>query len=162
MSASRRFEPGVSRVTSARPLVELLIADKGAEWAEDRLAVAVARRPRRGCWPAVYASCSTKALAPGEIVVLTSATTDLRVYERALEDEGIPTYVIGGRGYWSHPQVVDFVSYLSALANPRDEQALYTVLASPLAGASPDALVLLAAAAREADKDPWWLLSSGG
>ena len=80
--------------------------------------------------------------APGEIVVLTRATTDLRAYERALEDPGPPTYVIGGRGYWSHPQVVDLVAYLRALANPRDEQALYTVLASPLVGVSLDALVV--------------------
>ena len=56
-------------------------------------------------------------------MLLTRATTDLRVYERALEERGIPTYVIGGRGYWAHPQVVDLVAYLRALANPRDEEA---------------------------------------
>ena len=56
----------------------------------------------------------------------------------------MPTYVIGGRGYWSHPQVVDLVAYLRALANPRDEEALYAVLASPLVGVSLDALVVLA------------------
>ena len=73
-----------------------------------------------------------RALAPGsgelladgtaarDVVLLTRATTDLRVYERALEDRGIPTYVIGGRGYWAHPQVIDMVAYLRALANPRD------------------------------------------
>ena len=56
---------------------------------------------------------------------------------------GSPTYVIGGRGYWAHPQVLDLVAYLQALANPRDEEALYTVLASPLVGVSLDALVVL-------------------
>ena len=86
---------------------------------------------------------------PRDVVLLTRATTDLRVYERALEDRGIPTYVIGGRGYWAHPQVIDMVGYLEALANPRDEEALYTVLASPLVGVSADALVVLAAAARD-------------
>jgi ATP-dependent exoDNAse (exonuclease V) beta subunit len=44
------------------------------------------------------------------------------------------------------------------LANPRDEEALYTVLASPLVGVSTDALVMLAAAARESGRDPWWVL----
>ena len=78
-------------------------------------------------------------------MLLTRATTDLRAYERALEERGLPTYVIGGRGYWSHPQVVDMVGYLEALANPRDEEALYTVLASPLVGVVADALVVLAA-----------------
>ena len=81
-------------------------------------------------------------------MLLTRATTDLRVYERALEERGIPTYVIGGRGYWAHPQVIDMVGYLEALANPRAEEALYTVLASPLVGVSADALVMLAAVAR--------------
>jgi ATP-dependent helicase/nuclease subunit A len=50
------------------------------------------------------------------------------------------------------------VSYLRALANPRDEEALYAVLGSPLVSASPDALVLLGAAARESGRDPWWEL----
>ena len=86
------------------------------------------------------------------------ATTDMRAYERALEARGVPTYVIGGRGYWSHPQVVDLVAYLRALANPRDEEALYGVLASPLVGASLDALVVLGAAARASERDPWWVM----
>ena len=83
------------------------------------------------------------------------ATTDMRAYERALERRGLPTYVIGGRGYWAHPQVLDMLAYLRALANPRDEAPLFGVLASPLVGASLDALVLLAAAARGARVDPW-------
>src|SRR5581483_3440485 len=100
--------------------------------------------------------------APRDFVVLSRATTDLRAYERALEERGIPTYVIGGRGYWAHPQVVDMVAYLRALANPRDEEALYTVLASPLVGLSVDGLVVVAAAARAAGRDPWWLLREPG
>jgi ATP-dependent exoDNAse (exonuclease V) beta subunit len=86
----------------------------------------------------------------------------MRAYERALEDRGIATYTVGGRGYWAHPQVVDMVAYLRALANPRDEEALYGVLGSPLVGASLDALVLLAAAARTAGRDPWWVLREPG
>ncbi len=66
--------------------------------------------------------------------------------------------MIGGRGYWAHPQVIDMVSYLEALANPREEEALFTVLASPLVGVSADALVVLAAAARDRRRDPWSVL----
>ena len=84
--------------------------------------------------------------APGEIVVLLRAMTDVRVYERSLEQHGLPTYVIGGRGYWDHPQIVDLVCYLRALDNPLDEEAFYGVLGSPLVGASLDALVLISAA----------------
>ncbi|MGI8946182.1 MAG: UvrD-helicase domain-containing protein [Thermoleophilaceae bacterium] len=85
-----------------------------------------------------------------DVVVLVRATTHLSVYERALEERGVPTYVLGGRGYWSQQQVADLRAYLAALANPRDELALYSLLASPLAGASLDALVLVAEAGRGA------------
>ena len=77
------------------------------------------------------------------MVVLLRATTHIGFYERALEERGIPTYVLGGRGYWSQQQVADLRAYLAALANPRDELALYSVLASPLVGASLDALAVL-------------------
>ena len=155
-----RFIPlraGRPEPSAGEPRVELLIADKGADWAPEglaspwRLAEATALAARVGELIAAGA-------APREIVLLTRATTDLRVYERALEEVGIPTYVIGGRGYWAHPQVVDVVAYLRALANPRDEEALYTVLASPLLGVSVGALVVLAAGARAASRDPWWIL----
>ncbi len=74
--------------------------------------------------------------------MLLRATTDMHVYEQALERELVPTYVIGGRGYWSHPQVIELVAYLRALVNPLDTEALYAVLLSPLCGLSLDGLVL--------------------
>ena len=132
-----RFRPlraGRSDPPAAEPLVELLVADKGADWASDGLAAPWRLAEARALAARVAEARSPADAEPREIVVLTRATTDLRAYERALEDAGIPTYVIGGRGYWSHPQVVDVVAYLRALANPRDEEALYTVLASPLVG----------------------------
>ena len=139
------------------PRVELLVADKGADWAMEGLGA-----PWRVAEARALAARVERLLgdgtAPREVVLLTRATTDLRVYERALEDRGIPTYVIGGRGYWAHPQVIDMVSYLEALANPRAEEALFTVLASPLVGVSADALVVLAATARDRRRDPWSVL----
>ena len=141
----------------ADPAVELVLVDKAADWENEGVAspwrVAEARTLADRVAELVAAG-----RAPGEIVVLMRATTDMRAYERALERRGLPTYVIGGRGYWSHPQVVDLVAYLRALANPRDEESLYGVLASPLVGVSLDALVVLAAASRESERDPWWLL----
>ena len=106
---------------------------------------------RRGCWPAGWPPDRGEGRPAGEIVLLTRATTDLRAYERALEDAGVATYVIGGRGYWSHPQVVQLVGYLRALANPLDQEALYGTLLSPLCGLSLDGLVLYAAGAAERD-----------
>jgi ATP-dependent exoDNAse (exonuclease V) beta subunit len=152
-----RLRAGRSEPAAPEPLVELLIADKGGDWAAEGIAapwrIAEARALARRVGELVAAGAP-----PREFVVLTRATTDLRAYERALEERGIPTYVIGGRGYWAHPQIVDVVSYLRALANPRDEEALYTVLASPLVGVSVDALVVLAAAGRSLSRDPWWVL----
>lgn len=95
---------------------------------------------------------------PGDVAVLLRAKSDMAVYERALEDLGIPTYVVGGQGYWAQQQVADLISYLNALANPENELALYGVLASPLVGASSDTLALIRMAARELRRGTWWAL----
>ncbi len=158
-----RFEaprPGRDDPPAEDPRVELLVIDKGVDWTAEGLASPWRLAEARALAGRVRELVDEGA-RPSEIVVLTRATSDLRTYERELERRGIPTYVIGGRGYWSHPQVVDLVGYLRALANPRDEEALYTVLASPLVGVSLDALVVLAASARAAGRDPWSLLRDG-
>ena len=78
--------------------------------------------------------------------MLLRALGDLPVYERALEDQGLLTLSVGGRGYWGRQVVRDLCAWLAALANPRDETALYGVLASPLVGLSSDALAHVARA----------------
>ncbi len=95
---------------------------------------------------------------PGDVAVLMRATADLPLFERALEEEGVPTYLIGGRGYFGHPQVSDLVAWLSLLANPDDEPALWEVLASPMVGLGTAGLVLVGRAAARAERTPWWLL----
>ena len=92
--------------------------------------------------------------------MLFRATTHMSFYERALEERGILTHVVGGRGYWSQQQVVDLRHWLAALANPLDELAVYSVLASPLAGLSLDAVALIGLEAHRTRRDPWWLLQS--
>ena len=114
----RPLLPGRAGVAEAAdPAVELVLVDKAADWENEGVAspwrVAEART-----LAARVAELVRAGHAPAEIVVLMRATTDMRAYERALEGHGLPTYVIGGRGYWSHPQVVDMVAYLRALANP--------------------------------------------
>jgi len=90
-----------------------------------------------------------------DVVVLVRAATDLHVFERALEREGFATLAGGGRGYWLRQPVQDLTSYLGALVNPRDERALYGMLASPLCGLSSDGLAHVAAVARGGGGDPW-------
>jgi ATP-dependent helicase/nuclease subunit A len=160
----RQLVPGRESVVGggAGPLVELIVADKGSEWDEIGIAAPWRIAEARALASRVASLVADGDAAPGEVVVLTRATTDLRAYERALEERGVPTYVIGGRGYWSHPQVVDLVCYLRAVANPFDQEALYTVLASPLVGCCLSTLVILVAAARAAGRDPWWLLRDPG
>ncbi len=136
------------------PRVELIVADKAAAWAVEGQASPWRLAEARALAGRVIELVET-GTPPGDVVVLTRATTDLRTYERALEERGVPTYVIGGRGYWTHPQVIDLLAYLRALANPLDEEALVMLLASPLVAATPDELVLLAGAAR-AEKRALW------
>ena len=97
----------------------------------------------------------------GDVVVLLRATGDMALYERALAERGVPTYLVGGRGFWGQREVQDLVAWLALLANPDDEPRLWEALASPLVGASSDALVLLKAAARHAKTGPWAALLAG-
>ncbi|MCW2951130.1 MAG: UvrD/REP helicase [Conexibacter sp.] len=149
----------------AGPRVELLITDCAADWESAGLLAPglVATAPLWRIAEAKLLAARVRALLdtgrpPGDVVLLLRATGDLAVYERALAELEVPTYVIGGRGYWSQQQVRDLVAYLGVLANPRDGLSLMTVLASPLGGLSSDALVQLAAAARASGRDPWWEL----
>ncbi|MCW3010598.1 MAG: family ATPase, partial [Solirubrobacterales bacterium] len=98
--------------------------------------------------------------APEDVVVLVRAATDLHVFERALEREGFATLAGGGRGYWLRQPVQDLTSYLGALVNPRDERALYGVLASPLCGLSSDGLAHVAAVARAGSRGAWGAVRS--
>jgi ATP-dependent helicase/nuclease subunit A len=132
--------------------IELLVTGK-AGWAEVDLGETL---PSSTSWRLAEARMLAQRLAElvqdgtpeRDIVVLARAATDLGLFERALEDQGLRTYLIGGRGFWSARQVQDVVAYLALLANPRDELRLYEVLASPMAGASSDELALLAAEAQ--------------
>ncbi|MEX2644726.1 MAG: 3'-5' exonuclease [Gaiellaceae bacterium] len=124
--------------------VELLVTDKsayagsGLHWrrAEAR---AVARRVRE----LVDAGEAT----PGEIVLLFAAGTDAEWFEEELRALGLPTYRATGRGYFGQQQVADLLAYLRLLHNRYDDEALVSVLASPLVGISNDGLVLIRRAA---------------
>ena len=75
-----------------------------------------------------------EGVAPRDVVVLLRAAADMGLYERALELAGLPT--LAGR----RPRLVGApagprpLHLLAALANPRDEEALLGLLASPLVG----------------------------
>ena len=137
---------------ASEPLVELLITDQ-AGWEDIDLGEV---RPGARAWRQAEARLLAQRVAdlvaagthrPEDVVVLLRALGDLPVYERALEDQGLLTMSVGGRGYWGRQVVRDLCAWLAAVANPRDEAALYGVLASPLVGLSSDGLAHIAGAA---------------
>ncbi len=175
---AERFADAYTPLVAAReagpedgPLIELLLTDRRA-WSErgertsltQPLAQAVAGSlPPAALWRHAEARLLAQRVAElvdagqaaaGDVAVLLRAAGDLPVYERALEERGLRTLAAVG-AFWGHPQVGDLVAWLRALANPLDELALYSVLASPLVGLSSDGLALVALHARAAGVGAW-------
>lgn len=144
--------------------VELLLTDvRGWEQREDLVGPIAAGLPHAQLWRQAEARMLAQRVAElvaegraraGEVVVLLRAAGDLEVFERALQLCGLRTLAAVG-AFWGHQQIGDLISYLRALANPLDERALYSALASPLAGCSHDCLALLADAARADRRGVW-------
>jgi ATP-dependent exoDNAse (exonuclease V) beta subunit len=126
------------------PAVEVLLTDKRACREQD---VPWRRSEVRHVAKRVRELVESGQYVPGEIVLLFAAGTNAERYEEALREQGLPTYRATGRGYFGQQQVVDLLAYLRLLHNRYDDEALVTVLASPLVGVSNDALVLLRQAA---------------
>jgi ATP-dependent exoDNAse (exonuclease V) beta subunit len=124
--------------------VELLVTDKGS-YAGSGLHWR--RAEARHIAGRVRELVDSGSAAPGEIVLLFAAGTDAEWYEEELRAAGLPTYRATGRGYFGQQQVVDLLAYLRLLHNRYDDEALVTVLASPLVGVSNDCLVLIRRAA---------------
>ena len=129
---------------AAGPAVELLVTDKASFKGSD---VHWRRGEARAVAERVHRLVESGEAEPGEIVLLFAAGTDAEVFEEELRALGLPTYRAAGRGYFGQQQVVDLLAYLRLVHNRYDDQALVTVLASPLVGVSNDALWLLRRAA---------------
>ncbi len=138
------------------PAVEVLLTDATDDWKEHPAAAAIAaglpytRTFARAAEARLLAQRVRELVDAGEaragdVTVLLRASGDIETFERALQLEGLRTLATVGT-FWERQQITDLHSYLRALANPRDEEALYGVLASPLAGLSRDGLALLAIA----------------
>ncbi|MCW3024645.1 MAG: family ATPase, partial [Solirubrobacterales bacterium] len=149
---------------SAEPAVELLLTNtRGWEEHEDLAASLAAGLPHAQPWRQAEAWTLAGRIAElvqtgraraGEVAVLLRASGDLDVFERALQLRGLRTLAAVG-AFWGSQQIGDLISYLRALANPLDEEALYGALASPLGGCSRDCLGLLADAAAAGAHGAW-------
>jgi ATP-dependent helicase/nuclease subunit A len=157
------LRPGREDPPAAEPVVELLITDADA-WNGDSpgalslglpAASAVKQAEARLVAQRVAALVHEEGVAPRDVVVLLRASAEMGLYERALELAGLPTLAAVGSGWWGRQQIRDLCHLLAALANPRDEEALLGLLASPMVGLSSDALALLALGAREGAMTIW-------
>jgi ATP-dependent exoDNAse (exonuclease V) beta subunit len=161
-----RFAPLVARREDGdgeEGAVELLLTHSEG-WDEDeqlgrRVAAGLPDAPR---WRQAEARLLAERVAQlvsdgeakaGEVVVLLRSTPDLELYERALQLSGLQTLATVGT-FWDRQQIGDLIAYLQALANPLDEEALYSVLASPLAGCSRDGLAWIGRSARRREGGP--------
>ncbi len=151
------------------PIVELLLTDRRG-WDAFPGDNALEGMPEATPWRQAEARLLAARVAQfvasgqaraGEIVVLLRALGDLPVYESALRQCGLRT-LAGVGGFWSHQQVGDLLAWLRTLANPLDELALYSTLASPLVGLSSDGLALLAGVARERHCGIWQVIEDSG
>ena len=152
------------------PLVELLLVDKSPVRWKDTLGDDPFNAADANVWRAAEARLLAKRIESiavaerrsyGEFVILLRASSDAPLYERALRDRGVPTYLAGGGGYWGQQQVADIRSYLAAVANPLDEVALIAALASPLGDVSLDGVVALGLAAKRSHRNVWEALVAG-
>ncbi len=82
------------------------------------------------------------------MAVLVRAWKRAPAFAEALRAEGFAV-IVGGGDFLGRPEVLLVRALLAAIANPRDEQALVTVLASPLGGVSASALWELARSGAE-------------
>ncbi len=83
---------------------------------------------------------------PGDIAILFARMTNSLMYERALQQRGIPYYVVAGTGFFQRQEVFDVLTALGAVDNPRDDIALLGTLRGGLFGLSDNALMHVAQA----------------
>ncbi len=151
---------------SAGPRVELLVADSSAWTAlqpppPSLLAgLPAATRPGDAAEALLIAQRIRELIddgsaTAGEIAVLVRAGAKMPLYERTLERAGVPVVAAQGRGWWGRLEVQDLLHHLRVLLNPRDEEALFGALASPLAGVGPNTLALLALDRRRSGGHAW-------
>ncbi len=138
-----------------RTSVELLKitqqADESLDHARLREASAIAQRIRT-----LY---EDEKIPYGDIAILFQAMTSEPIYEQALKKEGIPYFVIAGRGFYHQPEIRDMMSFLGHLENPLSDIPLAATLRSPFFQVKDDTLVWLAHYAKK--ENEWNALYEG-
>jgi len=79
----------------------------------------------------------------GDAAILFRALSNVALYEAALEEYGIPYYVVGGKAFYSQQEVYDLLNFLRVLDSVCDDVALAGVLRSPFFSLDDETLFLL-------------------
>ena len=100
---------------------------------------------------------------PRDLAILFRSRTHYRVYEEALTDRGVPTYVYRGLGFFDSPEVKDVQALVRFLSEPGSELRSAELLRSRFVGLSDVGLALLAAErGRQRREGPFAKLLRGG
>ncbi|OIO38349.1 MAG: hypothetical protein AUJ72_02680 [Candidatus Omnitrophica bacterium CG1_02_46_14] len=86
-----------------------------------------------------------------DIAILFRSLTKSYLYEKELNDSGIPYALAKGGGFYEKPEILDFINFLKLIENPGLDIALAGVLRSPLVHLSDDALFWIAEIAKKED-----------
>ncbi len=142
------------------PSVEILLAECAPDANADAVAAAqaelVAERIRRmiGRQELVWdeQARAWRAVRAGDVAILFARMTKSLEYERALQQRGLPYYVVAGTGFFQQQEIYDCLNALRAIDNPYDDVALCGLLRSGVFGLDDNVLLNLALA----DEPPYF------
>ena len=105
---------------------------------------------------------SSKARPWTDFAILYRMNAQSRAFEEVLRERRIPYRVVGGKSFFDRREVKDVVSYLGALLNPDDDNALLRVLANPPRGIGAATLQLATEAGAKSGKGLLAILNDPG
>lgn len=82
-------------------------------------------------WDAEAAKAGTpaaRAAQPGDIAILFRALSDVDLYEKALRDQGIDYYLVGGHAFYAQQEIFDLLNLLRAVNSTADVVSLVGAL----------------------------------
>ncbi|WP_373046530.1 UvrD-helicase domain-containing protein [Vulgatibacter sp.] len=131
-----------------RPAVQLLCGEPGLNADERRpyearLVAAHVEALLRSGRQVEEKGGAVRQLVGADVALLFRSFASVGIYQEALAARGIPSLVVGGRGFFGAREIRDLAALLLAICDPWDRFASAAVLRSPLGGVGDDALVLL-------------------
>tara|TARA_R110002096_G_scaffold16106_10_gene55009 strand:+ start:18912 stop:20921 length:2010 start_codon:yes stop_codon:yes gene_type:complete len=88
----------------------------------------------------IYSQAKAEKREWEDFAILFRTNAQSRLLEHALRSEEIPYRVVGGMSFFDRREVKDIISYLSALANPKDDLSMLRVINNPPRGIGESAI----------------------